>query len=491
MALHAAVQPMRILFATAEMAPWVKTGGLGDVAAALPPALARAGCELRVLLPRYPALARAFPEATELLQLPALAPGLPACSVLQTDEISPGVVLWLLDMPDFFAREGNPYTDPNGDEWPDNVWRYGLLSRVAAWLAENREATQWPVDVLHGHDWHVALASAYRRYLGGHTPHVMTVHNLAFQGLFGHHTLAGLGLPESAFRFNGVEFHGKLSFLKAGLQSCDSITTVSPTYAREIQTAEYGCGLEGLLRYRSERLVGILNGVDQDTWNPATDTFIDTRYDADSMARKSANSRALRNELGLQQAEVPLLGVVSRMGHQKGSDLLLDVGDRLIGMGAQLAVLGAGDKAVEAGFGALAERHPRHVAVQIGYSERLAHAIEAGSDIFLMPSRFEPCGLNQMYSLRYGTPPVVRRTGGLTDTVVDANSTTLANGSANGFVFDEPDAESLLEAVSRALALRGADAAAWCQLQRKGMLQNFGWEAAAQRYRALYATLHG
>jgi len=473
-----------ILFVSAEMAPWVKTGGLGDVAAALPPALARAGCELRVLLPRYAALAKAFPKARALVQVPALAPQLPASAVLDAGEIAPGVTLLLLDAPAFFAREGNPYHDASGAEWPDNVWRYGLLSRVAAWLAENPQVTGWNVDVLHGHDWHAALAPAYLRYLGGGTPSVMTVHNLAFHGLFPHHTLAGLGLPEQAFRFDGVEFHGQISFLKAGLQCCDRISTVSPGYAREIQTEAYGCGLDGLLRYRHEQLLGILNGIDEDYWNPASDPLITSRYDSATLDKKAANSRALREELGLAAGDAPLLGVVSRMAHQKGSDLLLDIGDRLVAMGAQLAVLGAGDKALETGFEALAARHPGRVAVRIGYSEQMAHRIEAGADIFLMPSRFEPCGLNQMYSLRYGTPPVVRRTGGLADTVVDAHAATLGNG----FVFEDASADALLGAVARAMVTY-RDAPAWRRLQQAGMRMDFCWASAAQRYLELYESV--
>lgn len=478
----------RILFATSEIAPWVKTGGLGDVAAALPPALARAGCELRVLVPCYPALARAFPDARELVRIPGLAVRVPESRVLDAGEIAPGVTLWLLDCPSRFEREGNPYTDAQGEEWHDNVWRFGMLSRIAAWLCENGGATGWPVDVLHCNDWHTALAPAYLHYLNGETPSVVTVHNLAFHGQFPEACIGDLGLPRRAFRFDGIEFHGKLSFLKAGLQLCDRITTVSPNYASEMQTEAYGCGLDGLLRYRRSRLTGILNGIDEDEWNPATDPLIDTRYTIDTLDLKAANTRALRAELGLDADTTPVLGVVSRMVHQKGTDLLIEEGDSLVQMGAQLAIIGSGEKPLEAGLTALAARHPGRVSVTVGYDERLAHQIEAGADIFLMPSRFEPCGLNQMYSLRYGTPPIVRRTGGLADTVVDTNDATLAHGSANGFAFDHASGEALLASTRRAIKLFN-DPVRWRQLQQNGMRGQFSWKHAAARYRTLYESL--
>ncbi|QSI78068.1 glycogen synthase GlgA [Niveibacterium microcysteis] len=481
-------QPIHVLFASAEIAPWVKTGGLGDVAAALPPALAQAGCKVRVLVPRYPAMAEAFPNAREFVRIPGLAVRLPESRVLDAGEIAPGVTLWLLDCPSRFERAGNPYVDSDGKEWHDNVWRFGLLSRIASWLAENGKDTGWPVDVLHCNDWHTALAPAYQHYLGGDTPSVVTVHNLAFHGQFPESAIGDLGLPRRGFRFDGIEFHGKLSFLKAGLQLCDRITTVSPTYAAEIQTTDYGCGLDGLLRYRKARLQGILNGIDENQWNPATDPLIEACYDADSLDKKAANTVALRRELGLDPGTSPLLGVVSRMGHQKGSDLLVEEGDALVAMGAQVVVLGSGEKPLEAAFEAFATRHPGRVSVTVGYNERLAHRIEAGADIFLMPSRFEPCGLNQMYSLRYGTPPIVRRTGGLADTVVDATAETLKDGSATGFAFDYASGEALLACVRRALDLH-RDPLHWRQLQRAGMQRHFGWELAARQYLALYESL--
>ncbi len=484
--------PPRVLFVTSEIAPWQKTGGLGDISAALPGALAQAGVDVRILVPAYPALTSAFPEAGVIAAIPPPGGRFPAGRLLaaSTDAEVP---LLLLDCPEYFARPGGPYQSPHRRDWPDNALRFGLLSRVAALLASDASPLSWRPDILHCNDWQSGLAPAYLHYLhpGAAAATVMTIHNLAFQGLFPAQRLADLGLPEEAFVFDGVEFHGQLSFLKAGLQFADRITTVSRTYAQEIQQAELGFGLDGLLRHRSADLTGILNGVEA-SWNPATDPLLAQRYDARHLADKAANRQALRRELGLEEtAAWPLMAIVSRLTHQKGVDLVLAVAEELLAgpPGAQLAVLGTGEREFEAGFRMLAARHPGKVAAVIGFDERLAHRFEAGADIFLMPSRFEPCGLNQMYSLRYGTPPVVRATGGLADTVVDCTAQTLAAGSANGFAFGPADAASLLAAVRRA-----GDAwhrsKLWRRLQKNGMAADFSWDKAAADYADIYRTMH-
>ena len=477
---------LRILFATSEIAPWVKTGGLGDVAAALPPALARAGCDVKVLTPAYPGIRSAFPKAMPWLEVPVLGPQLPACRLLRAGELGPGAELILLDCPQMYERHGNPYTDGHGHAWSDNSLRFGLLSRVAHWMSEAGFTPEWQADVLHCHDWHASLAPAFRVFLGGGAPCVVTIHNLAFQGLFAYDSVHALGLPAHAFRYDGVEFHGQLSFLKSGLQYAHQITTVSPTYAREIQTQEFGCGLEGLLRYRAGELTGILNGIDETVWDPVHDCHIPFRYSSDKLQWKAHNKHALQKRLGLDEDEhAPLLGIVSRLTHQKGCNLVLEAADTLIGEGCQIAVLGTGDRRVERVFSDLTHRHPRRFMAMIGYDEALAHQVEAGADIFLLPSLFDPRGLNQMYSLRYGTPPVVRRTGGLADTVVDLTPQTLSDGSANGFVFDEPSPAALLSAVRRAVTAY-RDPAVWTQIQRHGMETHFGWGEAAQRYVEVY-----
>jgi starch synthase len=473
---------MKVLFATSEIAPWVKTGGLGDVAAALPPALRKAGVDVRVLVPYYPALRQAFPEdkAPEVAELGDFGAGF-ADSWLRVAKAPDGTSLILLDCPDYFDRAGNPYLGPEGHDWLDNHLRFGLLSRVAAWLGSAANHLPWRPDVIHCNDWQTGLAPAYLKlFPDARAKSLITVHNLAFQGLFGAPTLTELGLPKHAWGMHGVEFYGHLSFLKAGLQYADAITTVSPSYAAEIQTNEEGMGMAGLLRHRSADLAGIINGIDTEAWNPMKDAHLPFAYDIDSLAAKKQNKSALQRELGLRVGDTqPLFGVVSRLTHQKGLDLVAALEKQIIGLPAQLVVLGSGEKALEADFQRLAELYPGQVAVRIGFNEGLAHRIEAGADIFLMPSRFEPCGLNQMYSLRYGTPPVVRATGGLADTVSDG---------ITGFVFKEATAEALFAAIKRAAAT-WRDRKAWETMQSTGMSRDVSWAKPAAQYAALYARI--
>lgn len=485
---------MRVLFAASEIAPWVKTGGLGDIAAALPPALRKMGVDVRLLVPCYPALAEAFPAAPVVADLPALGGALPRsriCAAVTPD----GTPLLLLDCPPLYRRPGNPYLGDDGRDWHDNHIRFGLLSRVAALLAGAEDLLGWRPQVLHCNDWQTALAPAYLNYLGSRGERaatLLTVHNLAFQGLFGRQALSELALPAHAWAIDGVEYHSYLSFLKAGLQQADWITTVSPTYAKEIQTDAEGMGLAGLLRWRNGCLSGILNGIDGNIWNPSADPFLAARYDAAHLAKKLVNKTALQSRLGLEpRNDLPLLGVVSRLTEQKGLDLLPPLVDALAAQPVQLAVLGSGGRELEEAMAAMAAKYPRQFAVQIGFDEGLAHMIEAGADIFLMPSRFEPCGLNQMYSLRYGTPPLVRATGGLADTVVDyapASPETGKTTQANGFVFGDATGAALLAAIRRAAAA-WHDPKLWRQLQVNGMAQDWGWSGPATRYAELYRKL--
>jgi starch synthase len=478
------MKALAILFATSEMAPGVKTGGLGDVAAALPVALHQARQDVRVLIPAYPALKKTFPEATLLAEIPPLAPALPAARLLSAH--AAGLPLLLLDCPALYERPGNPYLDPLGNDWPDNPIRFGLLSRVAALLGQEQSPLAWRADVVHANDWQTALAPAFLHY-GGGAASVLTVHNIAFQGCFGGEPLVtALGLPDFSWRFDGVEYHGQLSFLKAGLQLASQLSTVSPTYAREIQDEHFGYALAPLLRHRRDDLRGILNGIDATTWNPANDPALVHPYAANRLAAKRRNKIALQNEMGLTEAsDRPLFGVVSRLTHQKGHDLLLAIGDGLPHLPAQLVLLGSGDQQIEAGFLALARRHPGQIAVKLGFDEALAHRIEAGADAFLMPSRFEPCGLNQLYSLRYGTPPVVRATGGLADTVIDISEETLAARTANGFVLADESPHALWLALERVCAT-WQDKKLWQRLQQNGMRRDSSWAQAAGAYLALY-----
>ena len=476
---------MKILFVTPELAPWVKTGGLGDVAGALPATLRALGHDVRVLVPAYPALSKSFPDAAEIARPQPLGGLLPTPALKQT--VAPdGTPLLLLDYPHYFDRPGNPYIGPEGRDWLDNHLRFGLLSRVAAWLGSESSTLDWQPDVVHCHDWQTGLAAAYLHYLPGHRAKCLfTLHNLAFQGLFDHASLFELGLPDAAWHIEGVEYYGYLSFLKAGLQYADAINTVSPGYAREIQTDEEGMGMAGLLRVHTGKLSGILNGIDGKAWNPATDSYLAQNYGARRLELKAANKAALQAELGLEQrANLPLLGVVSRLTEQKGLDLLLDVAPQAFQLPAQLVVLGSGTPALEHEWVALARKHRGRCAVTIGFDEALAHRIEAGADIFVMPSRFEPCGLNQMYSLRYGTPPVVRATGGLADTVIDAADPK----HGNGFVFGPASADALLQALQRATAA-WTDPVLWRRLQQHGMARKSGWQEAARHYVELYQRL--
>jgi len=481
---------MKVLFATSEIAPWVKTGGLGDVAGALPLALQKAGCDMRVLVPRYPALREAFPAAHHLVHLPWMGGHLPGADLYEA-ESADGLKFFLLDCPALFDRPGNPYLGADGHDWPDNHLRFALLARVAARLSgAGTPVPGWRPDVLHCHDWQTGLAPYYLRFYetdGAAT--VLTIHNLAFQGVFSSGVMGELGLTSSDWHMDGVEYYGYMSFLKAGLRHADALTTVSPTYAHEIQSPAEGMGMQGLLTDRASQLTGILNGIDYATWNPAHDPHLSAPYDREHLYVKAANKAELQRQVGLtERTDCPLFGVVSRLTYQKGLDLVAAAGDMLAAFPAQLVVLGNGEKGLEAAFQDLAERHPGDVAVTIGFNEALAHRIEAGADIFLMPSRFEPCGLNQMYSLAYGTPPLVRATGGLADTVVNYSTAGLAAGSANGFVFHDATLDAVV-GTARWAASIWHDKASWHQLQQNAMARDYSWKGPANRYLELYRNL--
>ncbi len=477
-----------ILFAAAECFPLVKTGGLADVAGALPAALRALGLDARVLLPGYPQVLAARPDAARAGHVGALGE-LPPAQLLRA-ELDNGVPLYVVDCPPLYDRPGGPYQDALGKDWPDNALRFAQLGRAAAWLAANGVDGGWRADVLHLNDWHAALGAAYVRCSARpRAPVLFTVHNLAFQGVFDAGWHARLALPAWTWAIDGVEFHGKLSFMKAGLQYADAITTASPAYAREIQTAPLGMGLEGLLAARREVLHGILNGIDTTVWDPRHDPLIPAHYDADSLDAKAGNKRALQHRFGLAaEAAVPLVAMVSRLTEQKGADLVADCAEALIGSPAQLVVVGTGERALERRFAELAARHAQRIGVTIGYDEALAHLVEAGADMFLMPSRFEPCGLNQMYSQRYGTVPIVGATGGLLDSVVDCTEATLADGTASGFHVGPVDVGGVRAAFARALAAY-RDAGVWRRLQRNGMARDFGWGRAAGEYARLYAQI--
>jgi starch synthase len=479
-------QGLKILFAASEAVPLIKTGGLADVAGSLPLYLHRLGNDVRVILPAYPqALERAIPvRMVASLRVAGAAEPIRLLEGRLNDEVP----VYLVDAPGLFNRRGNPYVDPQGRDWPDNAQRFAVFCRVIVQLALDRAGLRWQPEVLHCNDWQTGLAPALVAQEWNRPATVFTIHNLAYQGLFDRIQFERLQLPRNLWSPQGLEFHDRLSFIKGGLAFADWLTTVSPTYALEIQTPELGYGLEGLLEHRADRLTGVLNGIDNEVWNPASDPLIEQHYDTDSFANKRINKRALQQELGLPANDKALLcGHIGRMVEQKGSDLLRDVVPRLMEHpDVQLAILGHGDPALEKSMLELAGRYPGRVAVSVGIDERLAHRLEAGADVFVMPSRFEPCGLNQLYSLRYGTVPVVHRVGGLADTVVDSNSRNLLDGSATGFVFDRPEAAALLEALERVIEFRRRPPIYWEKLAVTGMRQAFGWEISANFYLAIY-----
>ncbi|MFZ4758662.1 MAG: glycogen synthase GlgA [Burkholderiaceae bacterium] len=490
----ATVAPVRVLHAAAEWFPLVKTGGLGDVVAALPAAQRAAGLDARVLLPGFPALRDHLADARVVAQCGATF-GAARVALLRGSLPGSEVPIYLIDAPWLYDRPGNPYLAPDGREWADNPQRFGLLGWMAAQLGEGGIDPDWSPSIVHAHDWHAALAPAYltARGTGGTSAArartVLTVHNLAYQGRFPHDRFDELGLPAWMAGPAGVEFHGDLRLLKGGLLFADRITTVSPTYAREILTPAEGHELDEVLRHRAHVLTGIVNGIDDTIWDPATDPAIAAHYTATSLDGKAVCKRALQVQLGLApRADAPLLGIVSRLTPQKGLDLVLSALPQWLGAGGQVALLGSGDPAVEHAWQAAAQAVPDAVAVRIGYDEDFAHRVVAGADVIAVPSRFEPCGLTQLYGLRYGTLPIVHRVGGLADTVVDADPVALRDDRATGFTFSGAHPEALAQAMRHALD-GWKHKAAWQRVVRRAMAQDTSWRAPAARYSALYAEM--
>ncbi len=477
---------IHVLSVASEAYPLIKTGGLADVVGALPAALAPLGVRLTTMLPGYPAVMSAL-EKPELLHGYDNLLGFEARLLGGS---AGGIELVVLDAPALFARDGGAYSDPGGEDWPDNWHRFAALGRAAADIVRGAVTDLHP-DLLHVHDWQAAMALAYLRFAkdaAASVPSVITIHNMAFPGCFPAEIFPDLGLPPEAFAISGVEYYGDVSFLKAGLQMADAITTVSPTYAEEIRTPAFGMGFEGLVTARRDRIFGILNGIDTAIWDPATDPYLAATYDARTLQRREQNRRAIESAFGLSESDAPLFCVVSRLTLQKGMDVLAGFCDALAAMGGRLAVLGAGEVTLEAAFKTAASRHPGQIGVRIGYDEFLSHLLQGGADAIVIPSRFEPCGLTQIYGLRYGCVPIVTRTGGLADTVIDANEAALAAGVATGFQFESATPDDLAGAFQRAIAVF-ADRTAWRCLQKRGMKADFSWKRSGQRYGELYRRL--
>jgi len=473
-----------VLSVASEVYPLVKTGGLADVVGALPAAVAPYGVQLTTLIPGYKSVMAALEKSQVLHPYKDLL-GVQARLVGGT---AAGLELVVLDAPELFMRDGGPYSDKSDKDWPDNWLRFAALSRAAADVAQG-VATDLHPQLLHAHDWQAAMGPAYLRFgKGDPVPSVVTIHNMFFQGWFPADIFSSLNLPAEAFTIEGVEYFGGVGFLKAGLQAADAITTVSPTYAEQIREPAFGMGFEGLISTRRECVSGIVNGIDTAIWNPASDPNLASVYDARTLYRREQNRRAIESAFGLIEGDGPIFCVVSRLTLQKGMDVLVDIADALVTTGGRLAVLGSGDAKLEAAFKAAAVRHPGQIGVRIGYNEPLSHLLQGGADAIIIPSRFEPCGLTQLYGLRYGCVPIAARTGGLADTIIDANEAALAAGIATGFLFDGLTPEGLTRAIQRAIALFG-DREAWRVMQKRGMKADFSWKRSGQRYADLYKHL--
>ncbi len=479
--------PLRILFVASECFPLIKTGGLADVIGALPRALAAGGDDTRVLLPAFPSVKKAALKQKKVAEIADLAG---AKATLISATASTGVKLYLLDAPHLYDVPGNPYQGSDGKDRPDNHRRFAALARVSALLARGDLDSKWQADILHAHDWQAGLASAYLSVLPAPRPKtVFTIHNLAFQGLFPKTTFSSLDLPQEMFSQNGLEYWDQVAFLKAGVVYSDHTTTVSPTYAREIQTDGGGMGLGGLLKSRSAHISGITNGIDTDVWDPANDPSLTTDFSLKSPTGKARNKATLQQKLGLDiDKNAPLFCVISRLTEQKGLDLLADAIPHIVGSGGQLAVLGTGDKDLETAFQNAAKAHKGQVATVIGYDEPLAHLLQAGADAIFIPSRFEPCGLTQLCALRYGTIPIVARVGGLADTIVDANDAALQAGAGNGIQFSPVTFDTLIAATDRFLVLFD-DKRTLNAVRKRGMKQDVSWQQPAAKYRQIYLSL--
>jgi starch synthase len=471
---------MNVLFVTSEFAGLAKAGGLGDVAAGLPIALRRLGVDVRVLLPAYRSVLAQLPEVAWVGRLPGRG-AMPGCRIGEA-QLPNGLMLYLVGAPSLYDRDGTSYSTPDGQDWPDNHLRFGRLSLAAAEIARGRGRLGWSPDLLHVHDWPSGLAPAYMRWDGTEIPSVMTIHNIAYQGNCSATQCARLAIPDAAFDINGVEFHGEVSFLKAGLYYANHVTTVSPSYAGEIATPEHGAGLHGLIQGRAERgeLSGIVNGIDE-SWDPGHDPHLPYHFDADDLRGKRANAEVVRTSLCLRHSDGPLFGIVSRLVHQKGLDLVAGAVHDIVGLGGQIAILGLGDPEIEQMLSRTARQHRDDVAVLVGFNEPMARRIIAGSDFTLMPSRFEPCGLTQMQAQRYGALPIAHATGGLVDTIEDG---------VTGFRFSELSHDGLMNACTRAFDAFD-DARDFTGMRQAAMARRFTWAEPAAAYAALYGRVAG
>lgn len=474
---------MNVLFVTSEAYPLIKTGGLADVSGSLPRALAYLKLDVRLIMPAYQSVKNQIKKTHVIAQTEHYGYDI---QILQTTLPGTRLKILLVDCPELFDRPGNPYLNEAGKEWPDNALRFALFNQVVVDVSLNRLNINWSVDVVHCNDWQSGLTPALLSRFEQHPATIFTIHNLAYQGLYPQQTFIDLGLPEDLWNYNGVEFHDMFSFIKGGLSFADCISTVSPKYAQEIQTKKFGYGLESLLKHRSDCLSGILNGIDTDVWNPGTDEFVEQKYNRRSIKNKLKNKLALQQQFGLEVSpEIPLIGLIGRLVEQKGLELILQSLPKLCKLSIQIVFLGSGQAEYETALQKIAKQYPSFIAVNLGYNEKLAHQIEAGADLFLMPSIFEPCGLNQLYSLRYGTIPIVTPVGGLADSVTDATEQHQSDQTATGFVLKQQTTKELVSTIKRAIEVYHRPDR-WNQIQLNAMSKDHSWKNSAENYLQLY-----
>ena len=479
---------IRALYVTSEVYPLAKTGGLADVSAALPAALREVGIDVRLVVPAYPQALNKAPNLRVVAKLGGMS-GYGEGRLLETVLQGSRVPVWLVDYPALYNRDGGLYQAYDGQEWSDNARRFAALNETALAIADGL-VDNWRADIVHAHDWHAGLLPLLLSTRPKPRPAtIFTIHNLAYQGLFDAQEFKLLDLPPELF--GNFEFYGRISFLKAGISGADAITTVSPTYAREILTPEYGCGLEGLMKAKEPIISGILNGADYSIWDPRGDPDLVAHYSPRSMAGKVASKRAIQAELNLDaDDDAPLMAFMSRLVHQKMPDVVLEALPSLIEDGLQFALVAEGETAYGKAFEHLVQRYKGRVGTRFGYGEAVAHRLLAGADMLAHPARFEPCGLVPMYGLRYGTLPIVRNSGGMADSVVNATAETIQNGTATGFSFDQPTKEEFEACVRRALGFY-RQPIVWRKMQASAMAQDFGWQRSAAEYARLYHSLAG
>lgn len=484
---------MHVLFVTSEAFPLIKTGGLADVSGALPKAIKNLPSfndEIKILMPAYRGVLSQLKSVKQLTTVHALGQ---TCTLFIGKMPDSHIDVIAIQNTTLYERSGGPYNDKNSIDWPDNALRFAVLSRIASFLSSNHSPlNNWQPAIIHCNDWQTGLTPAYMKLVeNSSAKSIFSIHNMAYQGNFASNVLSQLELPAQHLNINGFEFYQKISFMKAGIFYADHLSTVSPTYAEEIQTEAYGFGMQGLLKTRHAHLTGILNGIDTKVWDPATDKHLIKHYSSKNIAGKKIIKQDLQKKLELTiDANAPLLGIVSRFAHQKGLDLLPPIIPALVAEGCQIVILGSGEKELEETFTSLQKLHPNQISVNLGYNEPLSHGIMAGSDMFIMPSRFEPCGLNQLYGLAYGTPPIVSATGGLADSVHDTTPLTLKNNTATGFVIKNVTHVSLLVAIRNAILL-WKDKPSWRKIQNNGMKTDVSWASSANLYLNMYKKVLG